>query len=86
MSGFHSERVAAGPSTLLEKMKTSSVKAGPMLPLTKEKFELITFATEMSYAVQFIDCDNPLNVCLSDFYNDDEVEYLVDSKNVDAAF
>ena len=39
--------VAAVPTAkLLEQMKVSSIKAGPMLPLTKEKFELLTFASE----------------------------------------
>ena len=42
---------STGSSALLEEVRRTSVKAGPMLPLTKEKFQLMTFAQELSVAV-----------------------------------
>ena len=42
---------STGSSALLEEVRRTSVKAGPMLPLTKEKFQLMTFAQEMNVAV-----------------------------------
>jgi len=42
---------STGSSALLEEVRRTSVKAGPMLPLTKEKFQLMTFAQELNVAV-----------------------------------
>jgi len=82
MSGYYSETAAAGSSTLLETMRTTSVKAGPMFPLTEEKFEVLTFGMEMGIAVSFKDCEND-PVCYQGFYGDEAV-YLEDSTGVDA--
>lgn len=50
-------------STLINPIRSSSVKAGPMLPLTKEKMELMAFAAELTQAVYYqgnTNCD-PVN-------------------------
>jgi len=82
MSGYYSEIAAAGPSALLEKMRTSSIKAGPMLPLTKDKFELLTFGMEMDLAVNFVSCDID-QITYQVLYGDEAV-YLEDPTGVDA--
>jgi len=49
-----------GPSTLINAIRTSSSKAGPLLPLTKDKVELMAFAAELTQAVYYqgtTDCD-----------------------------
>jgi len=85
MSGFCSQTMAAGSSELLERMRTTSVKAGPMLPLTKDKFELLTFAMEMGIAASFTDCVSGRcpSCCHQAFYGD-EAEYREDPGGVDA--
>jgi len=44
---------AAAPSTLINAIRGSSVKAGPMLPLKQEKVELLAFAAELTQAVYY---------------------------------
>jgi len=88
MGGLCSETIAAGSSALLERMRLSSVKAGPMLPLTKDKFELLTFAAEMNIAVSFPNCENEYGtesnpLCYQAWYGD-EVAYHEDPTGVDA--
>jgi len=51
MGGGCPQALAGGSSALLEEVRRTSVKAGPLLPLTKEKFQLMTFAQEMNVAV-----------------------------------
>ena len=43
----------AKPSTLINAIRTSSTKAGPLLPLTKDKVELMAFAAELTQAVYY---------------------------------
>jgi len=84
MSGYYSETAAAGSSALLERMRTTSVKAGPMLPLTKEKFELLTFGMELGIAVDFKSgwgIGQPLSY--QELYGDEAV-YLEDPTGADA--
>jgi len=44
---------APGSSTLINAIRDSSVKAGPVLPLTKEKVELMALAAELTQAVYY---------------------------------
>ena len=79
---------AGGSSALLERMRSTQVKAGPLLPLTREKFELLTFAMEMGIAMAFPTCDNMVSsaahpVCISAFYGDEPI-YREDPTGVDA--
>lgn len=45
--------IAPGSSTLINAIRDSSVKAGPLLPLTKEKVELMALAAELTQAVYY---------------------------------
>lgn len=79
---------AGGSSALLERMRSTQVKAGPLLPVSKEKFELLTFAMEMGIAMAFPTCDNMVSsaahpVCISAFYGDEPI-YREDPTGVDA--
>lgn len=82
MSGYYSKTAAAGSLTLLKKMRMNSVKAGPMLPLTREKFEVLTFRMELNIAV-FNEYWDIGQVGYQGLYGD-KVVYLEDSTGVDA--
>lgn len=51
--GNNNPEPAAEPSTLIRAIRTSSIKAGPLLPLTKDKVELMAFAAELAQAVYY---------------------------------